>query len=47
LGWGLAGACPGTILVMAGEGKVTALFTIVGILLGTWVYGLTHAPKAA
>ena len=40
LGWGLAGACPGTVLVMAGEGKVTALSTIGGIWLGTWAYGL-------
>jgi uncharacterized membrane protein YedE/YeeE len=39
-GWGLAGACPGTVLAMAGEGKVTALFTIAGILIGTWLYGV-------
>ena len=40
LGWGLAGACPGTVLAMLGEGKLNALFTIGGILLGTWIYGL-------
>lgn len=40
LGWGLAGACPGTALVMLGEGKLGALFTIFGILLGTLIYGL-------
>lgn len=38
-GWGLAGACPGTVLAMLGEGKLTAAFTITGILLGTWLYG--------
>jgi uncharacterized protein len=40
LGWGLAGACPGTVLAMLGEGKLGAIFTIFGILIGTWFYGL-------
>lgn len=40
LGWGLAGACPGTVLAMLGEGKLGAIFTIFGILMGTWFYGL-------
>jgi len=40
LGWGLAGACPGTVLAMLGEGKLGALFTIAGVLLGTYLYGL-------
>ncbi len=40
MGWGLAGACPGTALVMLGEGKLGALITIGGILAGTWFYGL-------
>lgn len=45
VGWGLAGACPGTVLAMLGEGKLTAGFTIGGILLGTWLYGVTsRAP---
>jgi uncharacterized membrane protein YedE/YeeE len=39
LGWGLTAACPGTVLAMLGEGKLAGLFTITGILLGTWVYG--------
>lgn len=51
-GWGLAGACPGTALVMAGEGKLGALFTIGGMLLGTYAYGRLQrvspsAPKSA
>lgn len=44
LGWGLAGACPGTVLAMLGEGKLNALFTIGGILLGTWLFGVINAP---
>lgn len=38
-GWGLAGACPGTALVMLGEGKLGALFSIAGMLIGTYAYG--------
>ena len=40
MGWGLAGACPGTALVMLGEGKLGALFTIFGVLVGTLIHGL-------
>lgn len=39
-GWGLAGACPGTALAMLGEGKLGAAITILGMLLGTYVYGV-------
>jgi len=38
-GWALSGACPGTALVQLGEGKLVALFTVAGILGGTYVYG--------
>ena len=40
VGWGLAGTCPGTALAMLGEGKLSAGCSIVGILLGTYLYGL-------
>jgi uncharacterized membrane protein YedE/YeeE len=39
LGWGLAGACPGTAIAMLGEGKLGALATIVGVFIGTWTFG--------
>lgn len=39
IGWGLTGACPGTALTMLGEGRVIALFPLLGILLGTFAYG--------
>jgi uncharacterized membrane protein YedE/YeeE len=45
LGWGLSAACPGTVLTMVGEGKVSALFTIAGIVLGTYAYGRRHDAK--
>lgn len=37
-GWALAGACPGTALAQIGEGKVMAIFTVIGILAGVWAY---------
>jgi uncharacterized membrane protein YedE/YeeE len=38
-GWALSGACPGTSLVQVGEGKIVALFTVAGVLAGTYLYG--------
>lgn len=45
IGWGLSGACPGTAPAMLGEGKLLAGFTLIGILLGTYLYGRTHANE--
>lgn len=39
IGWALTASCPGTAMVMIGEGKLTGLFVIVGIIIGTVVYG--------
>jgi len=47
LGWGLAGACPGTVLAMLGEGKLGAIFTIIGIVGGTYLYGLRQSKARA
>lgn len=40
IGWGISGACPGTVLVQIGEGKLPALFTFAGMVAGTWIYAL-------
>ncbi len=45
-GWGLTGACPGTSLVQAGEGKLVALFTVTGILFGTYLYGVARSAAS-
>ena len=45
MGWGLAGACPGTVLAMLGEGKLGAAFTITGTLVGTYLYGVMQSPR--
>ena len=43
-GWALTGTCPGTGLAQIGEGKVIALFTVCGMLLGTAAY-LRWGPR--
>ncbi len=39
LGWGLAGACPGPIFVLAGQGYGPALVLLASSLVGAWLYG--------
>ena len=46
IGWGLAGACPGTALSMLGEGKLGSIATIIGFLVGTWIYGFFAGRSA-
>lgn len=46
-GWGLAGACPGSVLAMLGEGRLAAIPTLGGIVIGTWLYGLLENRAAA
>jgi len=40
VGWALSGACPGTVLGQLGEGKALALFTVAGLIAGTYIYTL-------
>ncbi|MFP4154358.1 MAG: DUF6691 family protein [Halothiobacillaceae bacterium] len=38
IGWGLTGICPGTGTTMIGEGKLFVLYSLAGVLVGTWGY---------
>jgi uncharacterized membrane protein YedE/YeeE len=38
VGWALAGACPGVAFAQVGEGKLWALVTIAGMVVGTLVF---------
>ncbi|MDX1796393.1 MAG: DUF6691 family protein [Hydrogenovibrio sp.] len=40
IGWGMSASCPGTIPAMIGEGKIGAIFALIGLLIGTMAYGL-------
>jgi len=38
LGWGLAGACPGPIFALIGNGVAGGFVVLFGALAGTWAY---------
>jgi uncharacterized membrane protein YedE/YeeE len=42
IGWGLTGYCPGTCWAAAGEGRMDAVFTLIGGLAGTAVFAQFH-----
>lgn len=44
LGWAISGYCPGTALTAVGEGKVDALFTVLGGFLGAYTLAVVYAP---
>lgn len=43
VGWAITGACPGIALVQVGQGQLAAVFTLLGILGGVWMYRLMAA----
>lgn len=43
VGWGMTASCPGTIPAMIGEGKITAVFSLLGLLIGTMAYGVLQS----
>lgn len=40
VGWAISGYCPGTCVVGTSEGKKDALFTLLGALVGAFVFSL-------
>jgi uncharacterized membrane protein YedE/YeeE len=42
VGWVLCGACPGIAFAQLGTMDLTAVVTLTGILVGTWVYPRVH-----
>ena len=44
VGWAITGSCPGTIITQIGEGKLAALLSFLGIMVGTYLFGVLY-PK--
>ncbi|MGB5986327.1 MAG: DUF6691 family protein [Desulfobacterales bacterium] len=42
IGWGLAGYCPGTTWAAVGEGRMDAIFALLGGFAGTLVFAHLH-----
>lgn len=42
IGWGLSGYCPGTCWAAVGEGRMDAIFALLGGLAGTAVFAHLH-----
>jgi uncharacterized membrane protein YedE/YeeE len=42
IGWGLTGYCPGTAWAAAGEGRMDAVFALLGGLAGTALFAQLH-----
>ena len=40
LGWALAGACPGPIFALLGNGYTVFLVNLAAAVMGAWVYGV-------
>jgi uncharacterized membrane protein YedE/YeeE len=38
-GWAITGACPGPLYIQLGAGFTIVAITILGAILGTWIYG--------
>jgi len=38
-GWAITGACPGPLYIQLGAGFTVVAITILGAILGTWIYG--------
>ena len=43
IGWAITGACPGPIFAQIGAGEFPAVFTLIGALLGAYIY---HSMKS-
>lgn len=47
LGWGLTGACPGPALAQLGFGTLSGLFTVLGVFMGVYIYGILQSKKGS
>lgn len=43
LGWALCGCCPSIVFVQLGQGQLCGLWTLMGMLFGTWLFDRWNA----
>ena len=43
IGWAIAGACPGPLFAMIGNGAVVMSVSLASALAGTWAYGVLRS----
>ncbi len=46
VGWSLAGTCPGPVAAMVGQGRLSGLFVVGGLLAGVSMQGLLARRRA-
>lgn len=47
IGWAVSGYCPGTCVVGSSEGKLDAIFTVIGGLVGALLFSLAYPALEA
>jgi uncharacterized membrane protein YedE/YeeE len=47
IGWAVSGYCPGTCVVGSSEGKLDAIFTVVGGLVGVLLFSMAYPALEA
>lgn len=45
LGWGVADACPGPIATQVGQGIIWGLFTMLGVVIGVYLFLQRRQPE--
>lgn len=45
LGWGVADACPGPVATQVGQGIIWGLFTMVGVVIGVYLFLKRQEPE--
>jgi uncharacterized protein len=44
-GWGITGSCPGSAPAMLGEGKFIVIPSLLGVMVGTYLYGWIESRR--
>jgi len=45
IGWGLAGICPGPVIVLLGLKQINAIYFVLAMLAGMWIFQILQKRK--